>query len=236
MKLLERAAAVSQSTHAGRALKVAKVLNLVGTVRGAVTTVLVAASAIGGAVTVNNVRQDIVQSNAAAASASARPRTTAPATATPLTAAALRADAERRLRSALDQDAAAVDDLRRVSVLAPEATDALIAQARQRLQARFDLALAQIDQLLAAPAASGGPSNRPTASLSVLTVNSLVQVALGDLNGILVAATRTATTAPTLAPTARPTPSPTVAPTAARTPTPTPVHTASATVRPSATR
>ena len=244
MNLFDKVQAISGSAHTGRALKAAKILNLVGTVRGAVTTVLLASSAIGGAVTVNNVRQDIAkdqpaQTNRAAAVA----RTTPPPTPTPLTAAGLRSDAERRLRTALDQDASGADDLRKVSVLGAEATDALVLQIREKLQARFDQAMAQIDLLLAIPSSSPGPFGtsappRPSQSLSIVTVNSLVQVALGDMNGILLVGTRTATTVPAPVQTARQPIAPTPAPTAARTPTPvpTPVRTASPTVKPAPTR
>ncbi len=68
-------------------------------------------------------------------------------------------------------------------------------------------------------------------------MNALVQVALGDLNGILNVATRQATTeipvviVQTPKPTVAPTPFPT-----AKTPLPTLTHTASPTVRPTATR
>src|SRR5258708_34574088 len=118
MKLFEKVTAISGSAHTGRALKAAKFLNLVGTVRGAVTTVLLASSAIGGAVTVNNVRQDIAADKAAATpTVRAVARTTPPPTPTPLTAAGLRADAERRLRIALDQNAAGAEDLRKISIL-----------------------------------------------------------------------------------------------------------------------
>lgn len=48
VNLFDKVQAISASAHTGRALKAAKVLNLVGTVRGAVTTVLLASSAICG--------------------------------------------------------------------------------------------------------------------------------------------------------------------------------------------
>ncbi len=198
MKLFEKVTAISSSAHTGRALKAAKFLNLVGTVRGAVTTVLLASSAIGGAVTVNNVRQDIAKDNAATTT-SARPtnRGTPPPTATPLTAVGLKADAQKRLQSGLDSNAQAADDL----------------------QGRFDQALVQVDALLAVstPAPSGTP--RPSASLSVVAVNSLVQVALGDMGNILFLATRQATE-PTTFVTARPTVAPTPVPTPIKTPPP----------------
>ena len=250
MNLFNKVQAISGSAHTGRALKAAKILNLVGTVRGAVTTVLLASSAIGGAVTVNNVRQDIAKDQPAQTNrAAAVGRTTAPPTPTPLTAAGLRSDAERRLRTALDQNASGAEDLRKVSVLNAEATDALVLQIREKLQARFDQAMAQIDLLLAVPSSSPGPvvssapaaaaaSPRPSPSLSVVAVNSLVQVALGDMSGILFVGTRTATTVPPPVQTVRQANAPTPAPTIARTPTPvpTPVRTASPTVKPTPTR
>ena len=246
VKLFDKVSAISGSAHTGRALKAAKILNLVGTVRGAVTTVLLASSAVGGAVTVNNVRQDIVanQPNQSSRPAAVARNSPAP-TPTPLTAAGLRSDAERRLRTALDQNASGADDLRKVSVLTVESTDALVAQTREKLQARFELALSQVDALLAIPSSSPGASGasaspRPSQSLSVVTVNSLVQVALGDMNGILFVATRTATTTPPVQ-TVRQTNPPTVAPTVVHTPAPTlvptlPPRTASPTVRPTPTR
>ena len=243
MKLIEKVAAISGSAHTSRALKAAKFLNLVGTVRGAITTVLLASSAIGGAVTVNNVRQDLAQNNAASTTTSARPtnRGTPPPTPTPLTAVGLKADAQKRLQTALDQNAQGADDLRKVSVLDATATDALVSQTRQKLQARFDQALVQIDALLAVstPAPSGTP--RPSASLSIVAVNSLVGVAIGDMGNILFLATRQATE-PTTFVTPRPTIAPTPIPTPIKTPTPvtqpprTPSPSPTPTVRPTPTR
>jgi hypothetical protein len=219
MRLLDKVTSLSSSAHTGRALKAAKFLNLVGTVRGAITTVLLASSAIGGAVTVNNVRQDITKDQNATPTAArvAGAKTTPPPTPTPLTAQGLRSDAEKRLRLGLDQDAAGADDLRKVSILGAGATDSLIALTRQKLQNRFDQALGQVDALLApaSPAPSGTPP--PSPSLSVVAVNSLVQVALADMSGILFVATKTATEVVAIQ-----TPRPTAAPT---TPVPTPVRT-----------
>ncbi len=218
MKLVEKVTAITSSAHTGRALKAAKFLNLLGTVRGAVTTVLLASSAIGGGVAVNNVRQDIAQ-NQTNASATSRPtnRVTPPPTPTPLTAAGLKADAQKRLQTSLDQNAQGADDLRKVSVLDVTATDALVAQTRQKLQARFDQALVQIDALLAVSTPAPSATPQPSAGLSVVAVNSLVQVALGDMASIVFVATRQATE-----PTAFITPRPTIAPT----PFPTPIKTA----------
>ena len=157
---------------------------------------------------------------------------------TPLTAVGLRADAERRLRLGLDQDAQGAEDLRKVSILTAGATDALVAQTRQKLQARFDQALSQIDALLA-PAPSASPSGpataQPSPSFSVVAVNALVQVALGDMSGVLFVATRQATE-PVAVVTSRPTIAPTPAPTVARTPSPTqPARTPSPTPKASPT-
>lgn len=238
MKLADTVASVTSSAHTGRALKAAKFLNLVGTVRGAITTVLLASSAIGGAVTVNNVRQDITKDQANATPTAARvagAKATTPPTPTPLTAVGLHSDAEKRLRLGLDQDAAGADDLRKVSVLSAGATDALVTQTRQKLQNRFDQALGQVDALLApaSPPSAGTPP--PSPSLSVVAVNSLVQVALADMSGILFVATKTATTEPP--PLVIQTVRPTVAPAPVRTPTPTqPTRTPSPTARPSPTR
>ena len=241
MKLIEKVAAISGSAHTGRALKAAKFLNLVGTVRGAITTVLLASSAIGGAVTVNNVRQDIAQGQTNTAAARPTNRVTPAPTPTPLTAIGLKADAQKRLQTSLDQDAQGADDLRKVSVLDAAATDALVAGTRQKLQARFDQALVQIDALIAVSTAAPSGTPQPTASLSVVAVNSLVQVALGDMNGILFVATRQATE-PTTFVTARPTIAPTPVPTPIKTPTPvtqpprTPSPSPTPTVRPVPTR
>jgi hypothetical protein len=235
MKIADKVAALSSSAHTGRALKAAKFLNLIGTVRGAVTTVLLASSAVGGAVTVNNVRQDIAKDqSSASASARVAVRTTPPPTPTPLTAAGLRADAAKRLQAGLDQNAQGADDLRTVSILSASATDALVAQTRQKIQARFDQALTQVDQLIApaTPAPAGTP--QPSPSLSIVAVNSLVQVALSDMSGILFFATRQATE-PVAIVTPRPTLPPTPTPTPIKTATPVP-RTPSPTVKPSPTR
>jgi len=219
MKLVEKVTAITSSAHTGRALKAAKFLNLVGTVRGAITTVLLASSAIGGAVTVNNVRQDIARDQPPATPRPTVNRGTPAPTATPLTAAGLKADAQKRLQTGLDQDAQGADDLRKVSILDATATDALVAQTRQKLQARFDQALVQIDALLAVSTPAPSATPQPSASLSVVAVNSLVQVALGDMTGILFVATRLATEPVTIV-TARPTIAPTPVPTPIKTPTP----------------
>ena len=243
MKIFDKVQAISGSAHTGRALKAARVLNLVGTVRGAVTTVLLASSAIGGAVTVNNVRQDIAKDQPAVTQpARAVARTTPPPTPTPLTAAGLRSDADTRLQTSLAATAQAAEDLRRVTVLSGAAIDALVLQARQKLQARYELAMTQIDELLK-PAPPASPSAMPTAagtpqrsaSLSVIAVNALVQVALSDMNGIVFVATKQATTEQAAVQAARPTVAPTPVPTVVRTPTPTVVRTPSPTVKASPT-
>jgi hypothetical protein len=222
MSIVDKVAALKGSAHTGRALKAAKILNLVGTVRGAVTTVLLASSAIGGAVTVNNVRQDIAKDQSAATQPPARvagARATPSPAPTALTAAGLRADAEKRLRAALDLDAQGADDLRKVSVLGATATDALVAQTKQRLQARFDQAMTQVETLLAPASPSPATLPQPTASLSVVAVNAIVQVALGDMSAVVFTATKQATD-----PVALVTPRPTVVPTPIRTATPIPTQ------------
>ena len=222
-----------------RALKAAKVLNLIGTVRGAATTVLLASSAIGGAVTVNNVRQDIVREQPVATPvARAVAHTTPPPTPTPLTPAGLRSDADKRLQAGLTASAQAAEDLRRVTVLSAAGIDALVLQTRQKLQARYELVLTRIDELLkpSAPASPAAASPQPTAGLSIVAVNALVQVALGDLNGIVVSATRQATTEPLAAQNPRPTLAPTLAPTPVPTVAATPIRTPAVTVKPSPTR
>ncbi|GAC1492469.1 MAG: hypothetical protein NVS1B1_10190 [Candidatus Limnocylindrales bacterium] len=247
MKLFDRVTKISGSAHTGRALKAAKVLNLIGTVRGAVMTVLLASSAIGGAVTVNNVRQEIVEKQPAATQAAkAVARTPPPPPPTPLTATGLRADADKRLQTGLAAAARAAEDLRKVTVLSATAIDTLVLQTRQKLQARYELAMRQIDELVK-PAVEASPAPAtpaPSAGLSIVAVNALVQLALGDMNGIVYAATRQATTdtptALTTHPTAVPTSVPTIAPTPLstilRTPTPTatlPPRTPAPTLRPS---
>lgn len=224
MNLLARATALAQSTHTGRALKVAKLLNLVGTVRGAVTTVVLAASAIGvGTATVQSVRQD--EANLPARTARVVVRPSLPPTPSPVTGAGLKADAEKRLQAALAADAQAVDDLRKIAVLTGAPLDALVADAKQRLQARYEQAIAQVNELLA-PSASASPG--PSPSPSIIAVNALVQVATSDMSALVVIATRQATE-----PAAVVTPKPTVAPTPIRTPAP---RTPSPSVRPTPTR
>jgi hypothetical protein len=248
VKIVDKVQAISAtaagSAHTGRALKAAKVLNLIGTVRGAVTTVLLASSAIGGAVTVNNVRQDIADKPAATVAAAAPTARITPApTPSPLTAAGLRSDADKRLQTQLAANAQAAEDLRKVTVLSLASIDALVLQTRQKLQARYELALSQIDELLKPPpSASPGTREtpRPTAGLSLVAVNALVQVALSDMSGMVFVATKTATTEPppiqTVRQTLAPTPVPTAAPTIVHTAVPTPVRTASPSIRPSPTR
>lgn len=227
MKIVDKASAIANSAHTGRALKVAKVLNLLGTVRGAVATVLLAASAIGvGTATVQTVQKD------QAAGRSDQParvvvRPSAPPTPTPLTAAGLKADADRRLQAAVAANAQAVDDLRKIAVFQGAPLDALINDTKARLQARYEQAITQVNELLT-PAASAVPG--PSPSLSVISVNAVVQVASNDMATLVVLATRQATE-PLV------TPKPTVAPTPIRTVAPTlPPRTPSPTVpRPSAT-
>lgn len=214
MKLGEKVARIAGSAHTGRAVRVVKVLNFASTVRGAITTVLLVASAIGGAATVNDLRHDL----------SAR---TSP-TASPVTRAGLRADAQRKLLTALGADIQAADDLRKVAVIAGPRLDQLIADTKQKLEARYDQGLAQIDALLgpASPTPNPLASALPEGSPNAISAAALVQVIVNDLNVILVQATRAATEpTPTPAPptvpprtspplfTLRPTPTPTVRPT-----------------------
>jgi hypothetical protein len=248
MKLANRAAGIAASPHAGRAVKVVRILNLVGTVRGALTTVLLAVSAIGGAATVNTVRQDIANDSAHPRVTQA-PRSAAP-TATPLTASGLRADVQKRLDATLAADTQAVDDLRKVAVISGARLDQLVADTKQRLQTRYEQGSAQLATLIggsdpaapsSAPTAGSdppAPSSAPTAapaSPSVTAAYALLQVITGDLNQIVVQATRAATE-PTPVP--RPvTPSPAPAtPLPTRAPTLTPVPTRTPTPHPSPTR
>jgi hypothetical protein len=238
MKLASRAAGIAASPHAGRAVKVVRILNLVGTVRGALTTVLLAVSAIGGAATVNTVRQDFAN-DSTHQRVTQTPRTAAP-TATPLTTSGLRADIQKRLDATLAADTQAVDDLRKVAVFAGARLDQLVADTKQRLQARYEQGSAQLATLIegsdAAAASSAAPTATP-AGPSVTAAYALLQVVTGDLNQIVVQATRAATeptpvprplTPSPAPPTATPVPTraPTPSPTAARTPTPTPRPTA----------
>jgi hypothetical protein len=244
VKIIDALAAITESAHTGRAMKAAKVLSIVGTVRGAITTVLLASSAVGGAVTVNNVRQDLAADKPAATpAAQAAARATPSPTAPPLTAAGVRSDAEKRLQTQLAANAQAAEDLRKVTVLSADAIDALVLVTRQKLQARYELALSQIDELLKPappPSPAANATARASASLSVIAVNALVQVAQGDMSNIVLVATRTATTAPPpiqpVRQTVAPTPVPTAAPTIARTSVPTPIRTGSPSPRPSPTR
>jgi hypothetical protein len=235
MNLATRAAGVASSRHARRATKVVKILNVVGTVRGAVTTVLLAVSAVGGAATVNTVRQDIahdrVEPRATQVARSAAP------TASPLTAAGLRADMQKRLDTALAANGQAVEDLRRVAVFSGPRLDQLVADTKQRLQARYELGTSQLAALIEGPASpppstptpSASTSSAPTtapASPSVIAAYALLQVITGDMNQIVVQATRAATQPTAIPRPATPTPPPaTAAPTP--TPRPTPTHTAS---------
>jgi hypothetical protein len=229
VKLANRAAAIAASPHAGRAAKVVRVLNIVSTVRGALTTVLLGASAIGGAVTVNTVRQDIANDSTPSPRVTQTPRSAAP-TATPLTASGLRADIQKRLDTTLAADLQAVDELRKVAVISGARLDQLVAETKQRLQARYEQGTAQLATLIEGPNAAP-PSAAPTTSPSVTGAYALLQVITGDLNQIVVQATRAATEPtplprpPTPSP-APPTPSPappTATPVPTRTPTPSPI-------------
>ncbi len=215
-------ARLAGSRHAGLAMKVARVLSALGTIRGAVTTVVLIASASGGIFTVQTVRSDL-----------AAPRPTRPAptqTASPsIDPSSLVLDAERRLQNALDNNNAAVDDLRKVAVLPPAQLDALIAEAKAKLQARYSLALTQINQLVG-PTPPAATSPTPTPGFSVITLNTLVSVAMSDLSAIVFTATKVATSPfATPRPTATPLPTRTPSPTPVHTPTPLPIKTATPT-------
>ncbi len=199
------------SRHAGRAVKAAKVLNALGTIRGAVTTAAVIASAAGGLFTVQTVRGDLAADHSALPKRPGPARSVAPS----LDASSLVLEAQRRLLAALDSDNAAIDDLRKVAVISPAQLDALIAEAQSRLRARYDQAQAQVAQLVG-PWQSPDASAAPTPSFSIVALNALVSVAAADMSAIVFNATKVATTAP---PSVRPTPFPT------RTPLPTPTHT-----------
>jgi hypothetical protein len=174
MNLIHRAASIKASPHTGRAVKVVRVLNLVGTVRGALATALLAMSAIGGAATVNTVREDIAHDRAAP-----RPtQTRAAPTATPLTASALRADMQKRLDGALAADLQAIDDLRKIAVTSGPRLDQLVADTKQKLQARYEQGRGQLDALLGA-AAAPAPST-PTAAPTTLITDGLALYAPGD--------------------------------------------------------
>ncbi len=223
MNLVGWANRLAQARHTGRAMKAAKVLNTVGTIRGAITTVLLAASAIGGVATVNNVRTDLAtkDQDKAARSAAARPTPTrTPA----VDAASLRAQYEQRLLQALQANAAALDDLTKVAVIPSAKLQSVVEEAKAKLQARYDQAVTQIAELAVAASPSPGASVPSSSPFSVITLDALVRVATADMNAIVLTATRAATTTPTQAPAtvAPKTPSPTQTPVRTPTPTPTP--------------
>ncbi len=198
-------------------MKAAKVLNTVSTIRGALTTAALVASAIGGVFTVQTVRSDLH----AEPSTTGRPtRPTLTPAATP-SAAVLRADAERRLRETFDTDSAAIDELRKIAVVTAVQLDTLITDARAKLQERYQRGLQQIAEL-AAPSASPGHAS-PSPSLSIVALNAVVTVAMADMNAIVVATTRAATNPAT--------PQPRVTPTPTRTPLSTPTRTPAPTIR-----
>jgi hypothetical protein len=190
---------------------------------------------IGGAATVNTVRQDIAN-DSTPSRVTQTPRSAAP-TATPLTASGLRADIQKRLDATLAADTQAVEDLRRVAVFSGDRLDQLVSETKQRLQARYEQGSIQLAALIEgsdAAAVSSAPTAAPR-SPSVTAAYALLQVITGDLNQIVVQATRAATE-PTPVP--RPvTPSPAPAtPLPTRAPTLTPVPTRTPTPHPSPTR
>ncbi len=212
---------VAGSRHTATAVRTAKVLSLLGTIRGAVATVVLIASAAGGVFTVQTVRSDI------AADHSPRP-TRQPATASPtINPSALVQDAQQRLRNALDSDEVALDDIRKIAVLPAAQLNILISEGKAKLEARYRTGLDQIAKLTEATP-TPGPAETPAAapSFSVVALNALVAAAISDMNGIVFGATKVAT-GPTPRPTIAPTPPPsrTPPPTPFRTPTPTPPHT-----------
>jgi hypothetical protein len=187
MDLLTKVSGVAASPHAGRALTAAKVLNFVGTVRGAVTTVLVVASAAGGAATVTNVvQQDLLPAIERSTVPPAAPAAPAP---TPVTAAAIRAKAESSLKLTLSTDLKAAEELRKIAVLSGASLDQLVADTKQLLQRRYDQGMALIGTLLQPTDAEG--AEEPAAS-SIVVVNALVSVVADDLNRIIVGATQAA--------------------------------------------
>jgi hypothetical protein len=228
LKSLKPLRNLAQSRHAGKAAKAVRILNTLGTIRGALTTVVLATTALTGAFTVQTVRSDMAADRSAAPTATPAPASRAPV----LDAASLRIDSERRLLDVLRNDEAALDGLRAITVLSPAAFDALIAEAKTRLHARYDMGIVQIEEL--APLWSGPPpwtsalTPSPRPSPSVIALNAIVTVAAADMNQIVVATTRVATAAPTAPPPSprKTTPPPTPAPTPTRSPAPTPTRTA----------
>ena len=186
MNLRSRFSGVATSQHAGRALKAAKVLNFVGTVRGAVTTVLVLAGAAGGAATVTTVVQQDLVPFVERSTASSAPTV---AVATPVTAAGIRAKAEATLQQALATHLKAADDLRKIAVLRGAALDQLIADTKHQLQQRHAQGVALIGTLL--QQSDRESRDEPPPSV-VVVVNALVSVFADDLNQIIVRATQNA--------------------------------------------
>ena len=236
MRLFDRLASLRAAPATGHAHTALKVLNFVGTVRGAVTTVLLTVSAIGGgAATVQAVRHETAERTAAPTATATR--TIAP-TPTRQTAASIFSDIKTRLDATLANDAQAAEDLRKVAVFSGPRLDQLVAETRQKLQDRYDTGIAQLQTLLglssaspSAPAPSGTSAASPSPA-SIITANALATVITTDLNTIVVLATRAATeptpvprpatTAPvTPAPTVRTLP-PTPVPTPSRSPSPSP--------------
>ncbi len=220
MNIVQWANRLAQARHTGRAMKAARLLNAIGTIRGAITTVLLAASAVGGLATVNAVRTDFARDQDKAAD-SASPRPT-PTRTPAVDAAGLRALYEGKLQQMLQANVTALDDLGKVAVISPSRLQAVVSDAKTKLQARYDQAIAQIAALTAAPSPTPGTSTPSASPFSVITLDALVRVAGSDMNTIVLTATRVATTTPTQAPAtvAPKTPSPTQTP--VHTPTPTP--------------
>lgn len=227
-------AAIQESRKAGLLHRGLKILNLVNTARGAATTVLLAASAVGGATAIQQATERAAGPDRAEHSGAPRQPGTggrfAPSPSpsrSPITPASIRADAEARLQLALQQAAAAVDDLKKISVLPAARLDQLVSDTKTKLQQRADLAMTQIAGLAGAPTTTGAPRSdapsAPVATFSIITLDAIVRLAAADLNGIVTQATRVATTPPTPPP-PPPTPVPTAAPASPvpATPAPTP--------------
>jgi len=244
MKLYQKVKSFQSSPHTGRALTLVKVLNFVGTVRGAVTTVLLAASVLGGGTaTVQAVRKEIAEAPPARTNARTQPPTPSP---TRQTAASIFADIKTRLDATLAADAQAAEDVRKVAVFSGDRLDQLVSETRQKLQARYDLGITQLQALLGlgpTPSPTGSPSPTPSLSPSppsIISANALATVITNDLSAIVVLETRSATE-PTPVPrpaSATPAPPQTPAPKTPvpPTPVPTPTHSASPTARPTPTR
>jgi hypothetical protein len=182
MRLVAHLAALAESRHVGQATKAARVLNFVGTIRGAVTTVLVLTSAAGGVATVNTVRQEIAAGDQAAIQATLP--TPSPATSAPFRVA------QAKLQAALAANIAATEELRKVSSLSGAPLDQVIAAAKKQMQVRYDRGLAQL-VLIIGPSQAAASDLAPAAS-TVLLMDAVAQVIADDISAILVRTTEVA--------------------------------------------